>query len=309
MRILVLGGCGFIGSHLVDACLLAGYTVSVIDRSKEKFRPPLNGVKYYYEDILSITNAYEAIQAADVIIHSVSSTNPASSNSDPEADVDSNLRGMLRLLACMQKYQKKRIIFLSSGGTVYGTPKQLPIPENHPLEPQCSYAVVKLAMEHYLNMFSKLHGFQTTILRAANPYGPRQCHTGSQGVIANFTAKAICNEPLNMWGTGHEVRDFFHINDLAKACMQCITSNLTGVYNVGSGHGYEIQEIIAILESIHNAPLQIKQLEKRSFDIPKIVLDIRAIQRDLGWSPEVPLQQGMSNYYHWLNNILSPSSK
>ncbi len=305
MHILVLGGCGFIGSHIVDELIISGYDVSVIDHSEEKFRAPLPAVKYYYEDILSIAKLSEVISAADVIIHSVSSTNPASSNANPQADIATNLTGMVQLLECMRQYHKSRIIFLSSGGTVYGVPKVLPIPEDHPMDPQCSYAVVKLAMEHYLNVFSNLYGFQTTIIRPANPYGPRQWYLGSQGVIANFTAKAIQNQPLTLWGTGQEIRDFFHVTDLAKVCLRFIESNQTGIYNIGSGQGHAIHEIIDTLEHLHGSKLQINQLEKRDFDIPKVVLDTQKIQHVLNWSPEIPLLEGMNDYYKWLNNTLA----
>ncbi|MDX8403666.1 MAG: NAD-dependent epimerase/dehydratase family protein [Mariprofundaceae bacterium] len=305
MHVLVIGGCGFIGSHIVDELIAAEHNVSVIDRSTETFRPPLDGVKYYYEDILSITNAQEAIRAADIIIHSASSTNPASSNTNPQADVENNLIGMIQLLECMQQYNKKRILFLSSGGTVYGIPETLPIPEDHPLRPQCSYAIVKLAMEHYLNLYTKLHGFQTTIIRPANPYGPRQGYSGTQGVIAKFTAEAIHNEPLTLWGTGKEVRDFFHVSDLAKLCVKAVESNHTGLFNAGSGEGHSIREIANILESIHGSALQIDQIEGRNFDIPEVVLDIQKVKRDLDWSPMIPLREGMTDYYHWLTSDLS----
>jgi len=309
MQVLVLGGCGFIGSHIVDACLASDYHVSVIDRSAEKFRPPLQGVQYYYEDLLSIGTLKHVIRDADVVIHSISSTNPASSNANPEADVESNLFGMLRLLECMREQQTTRIIFLSSGGTVYGTPKVLPIPEEHPLEPLCSYAAVKLAIEHYLHIYTTLHGFQSTVIRPANPYGPRQWYAGSQGVIANFTAHAIENKPLSLWGTGADVRDFFHVTDLARLCIDCIRSGQTGIYNAGSGQGHSIQEIIDTLEQIHGSEIGVKRMEKRNFDIPRVVLDITKVQTDLHWLPQIELLPGMHDYYQWLQPILQPSGQ
>jgi len=304
MHVLVLGGCGFIGSHIVDACLASDYGVSVIDHSEEKFRSPLHGVSYYYEDLLFIGKLKHVVREADVIIHAVSSTNPATSNADPEADVKSNLFGMLRLLECMREQQNKRIIFLSSGGTVYGPPRRLPIPEDHPLEPLCSYAAVKLAIEHYLHIYTTLHGFQTTIIRPANPYGPRQGYSESQGVIANFTASAIQGKALTLWGTGHEVRDFFHVTDLAGLCINCITSGQTGIYNAGSGQGHSIQEIINTLEHIHGSTITVKHMEKRDFDIPRVVLDIKKVQTDLNWQPKIGLLPGMSDYYQWLHRTL-----
>jgi len=305
MRVLVIGGCGFIGSHIVDELIIAGHDISVVDHSEEKFRPPVHGVTYYYEDILSIANIKEAIKKADVVLHTVSSTNPASSNTDPQADIQTNLLGMVQLLECMRELNKKRIIFLSSGGTVYGKPEILPIPENHTLNPQCSYAVVKIAMEQYLNVFSNLYGFQTTVIRPSNPYGPRQWYEGAQGVIANFTANALQNEALTLWGTGLDIRDFFHVKDLAKLCVQFVECGQPGLFNAGSGQGHTIREIIDTLETIHGSALHINQLEKRDFDIPKVVLDIQKVQTCLNWSPEILLYDGMSDYYRWLHNTLS----
>jgi len=309
MNILVIGGCGFIGSHIVDELLLAGHEVSVFGHSPEAFRPPLSSVTYFFGDLLNIDRFRDVIKSSDIVIHAASSTNPASSHADPETDVKSNLIGMIRLLECMNVCNKKRIVFLSSGGTVYGLPSRLPIPEQHSLNPQCSYATVKLAMEHYLGIYSRLYDFKTTIIRPANPYGPRQGFSSSQGVIANFTAKALRHEPLTLWGSGNTVRDFFHVNDLAKLCVQAIEKNPVGIFNAGSGRGHSITEVIQILESIHGTPLHVRQLEPRDFDIPEVVLDIRKVKHDLQWTPVIELQQGMTDYHKWLQLQLAIREK
>jgi len=305
MNVLVIGGCGFIGSHIVDELLAAGHDVSVFGHSPEVFRPPLPGVTYFFGDLLDINHFKEAVHLADMVIHAASSTTPASSCANPEADVESNLIGMIRILECMKACNRRRIVFLSSGGTVYGAPSTLPIPETHSLKPQCSYATVKLAMEHYLGIYAKLHGFKTTIIRPANPYGSRQGFSGTQGVIANFTAKALRHEPLTLWGSGDVVRDFFHVTDLARLCVRAAEQNPACIYNAGSGRGHSVMEVIQILESIHGAPLHIRQLEPRDFDIPEVVLDIRKVKRELQWMPTIDLQQGMIDYYQWLQIKLS----
>jgi UDP-glucose 4-epimerase len=304
MHVLVIGGCGFIGSHIVDELILSGHIVSVLDHGEEQFRPPHDNVTYYHKDILSPGTLNKAIITVDVVIHAASSTVPASSSMDPQADVENNLIGMIRLLECMCLAGKKRIIFLSSGGTIYGKPSVLPVPEDHPFDPQCSYAVVKIAMEHYLNIYSNLHGFRTTIIRPANPYGPRQSLSGIQGVITNFTEKVLRNEPLPLIGTGEVIRDFFHVTDLAKLCSIIINNDKTGTFNAGSGHGTSIREIIETLEAIHNSPVTIKQMDGRAFDIPAVVLDIEKAGSELGWHPEILLQEGMRDYYHWLKSYM-----
>jgi UDP-glucose 4-epimerase len=305
MHVLVIGGCGFIGSHIVDELILSGHVVSVLDHGNEQFRPPLDNVIYYHRDILSPGILNKAISTVDAVVHTASSTVPASSSMDPQSDVESNLIGMIRLLECMRQVGKKRIIFLSSGGTVYGNPKILPVPEDHPLDPQCSYAVVKIAMEHYLNIYANLHGFQVSIIRPANPYGPRQSLSGIQGVIASFTEKVLRHEPLPLIGTGDVVRDFFHVSDLAKFCSIIINNEKTGIFNAGSGHGTSIREIIHILEGIHDSPLTINQTNGRAFDIPAVVLDIEKARQELDWQPKVCLQEGMADYYQWLKTFMT----
>jgi len=305
MHILVVGGCGFIGSHIVDELISSGHIVSVLDPGNEQFRPPLDNVTYYHRDILSPGILNKAISTVDAVVHSASSTVPASSSMDPQADVESNLVGMIRLLECMRQAGKKRIIFLSSGGTIYGKPETLPVPEDHPLNPQCSYAVVKVAMEHYLNIYANLHDFKVSIIRPANPYGPRQSLSGIQGVIASFTEKVLRNGALPLIGSGDVIRDFFHVTDLAKICSIIINNNKTGIFNAGSGHGTSIREIIDILESIHGSPITVQMMDSRAFDIPAIVLDIEKSSRELSWQPNIGLQEGMTDYYHWLKAFLA----
>jgi UDP-glucose 4-epimerase len=308
MHILVIGGCGFIGSHIVDELILSGHIVSVLDHGNEQFRPPHDNVIYYHRDILSPGILNKAINTVDAVVHAASSTVPASSSLDPHVDVESNLIGMIRLLECMRQAGKNRIIFLSSGGTVYGKPTILPVPEDHHLNPQCSYAVVKIAMEHYVNIYANLHGFKATIIRPANPYGPRQSLSGIQGVIASFTEKVLRNEPLPLIGTGDVIRDFFHVKDLAKFCSIVINSGKTGIFNAGSGHGTSILEIIQILEDIHTSPVTIRQMDSRAFDIPAVVMDIQKARQELDWQPKISLHEGMTDYYHWLKTFMTSHS-
>lgn len=304
-HVLVIGGCGFIGSHIVDSLSASGHRITVLDHNKEQFRPPLDGVDYYHENIGTEGLLGGVIGDVDTVIHTASSTTPATSNDDPLYDVEFNLLELLKLLECMRKNDKKRIVFLSSGGTVYGSPKVIPTPESHALAPKCSYAAVKIAMEHYLGIYAYQYGFNTTIIRPANPYGPRQSYRGNQGVIANFTAKAIRNETLTLWGNGNTVRDFIHISDLASLCIALIERNITGVFNAGSGQGHSVREVIDTLEQIHGSQLKQDLRPSRAFDIPEIILDISKAQQELSWRPTISLYNGMSDYYCWLKNTLS----
>jgi len=199
MRILVLGGTGFIGSHIVDALIDNGYLVRVIDRTlKHINRERSDLVEYIQADYSDRFVLLDALAGIDIVLHFVSSTIPSSSNMDPIADIQTNLVSSVGLLQAMQQSRVKRIIYFSSGGTVYGNPVKLPISEEHQTQPICSYGITKLAIEKYLYLFQELYGFRPVVLRLSNPYGPRQGHMGTQGVIGTFLRQALDGKMIKM---------------------------------------------------------------------------------------------------------------
>lgn len=302
MKALVLGGCGFIGSHLVDSLLAAGHKVRVYDRSPELFRAPLPNVDYRFGDFSDSASLAEALEGVEVIYHLISTTVPSTSNLDPVADVQGNLINTLRLLQLMVQKNINKIVYLSSGGTVYGIPDVVPIPETHPLRPICSYGVVKVAIENYLLMFHQLYGLEYVVLRASNPYGERQGHVGVQGVIGTFMRKILKDEPIEIWGDGSVVRDFIYVGDLAELCELAGRSQVCGVFNAGGGIGYSINEIINILVNVTGQTILPVYRAGRGFDVPKVVLDISRVSLDLKWAPRVALQEGISRSLEWLGN-------
>ena len=303
MRALVLGGCGFIGSHIVDALCSAAIDVRVVDRNKERYRPPVAGVDYRHFDFNDAGNMAQALEGVDVVVHALSTTLPASSNANPIFDINTNLVGTVQLLELMKDKQMQRIVFLSSGGTVYGRPLQLPIAESHPLHPLCSYAAVKVAIEHYLNVYSELYDLRPTILRAANPYGPRQDPNSGQGAIAAFAKRIILQETITVWGDGSTVRDFFHVRDLAALTVSAVKMGIPGIFNAGSGMGYSLNEIIHIIANECGKTAQVDYLAPRAFDIPEIVLDIHHARATFDWSPATDLGNGIHEYCDWLTGI------
>ena len=198
INILVVGGCGFIGSHVVDRLLEHGHTVKVLDRQPEQFRSPLQGVEYVFGDFTDSAQILEALTDVEAVMHLASTTVPGTADLDPSADVRNNLLGSLSLLECMAQAGVSRILFLSSGGTVYGPPDVVPIPEDHPLRPINSYGIVKAAIEHYLQAFEATRGLSPISIRASNPYGPRQGHSGVQGVISTFLKRTMAGEPIEI---------------------------------------------------------------------------------------------------------------
>lgn len=303
MRVLVLGGCGFIGSYIVDALLKAGHDVRVLDHSPEKFREPISSVDYCIADFSDNVMMETAMDGIDVVFHSLSGTVPATSNRDPEQDIRDNLINTVRLLDIMRQTNVKRMVFLSSGGTVYGNPDTIPIPENHPLNPLCSYGIIKATIEKYLFMHQQLYGLQSVVIRPSNPYGPRQSSMGIQGVISTFMAKMMRGEPVQVWGNGEVVRDFFHVEDLARLCVMATESDSVGVFNAGSGSGCSIRQLIRIISDVSGASPNIEYRESRQFDVREVILDIQKAESIFGWKPEISLNDGIRSYWEWMTNL------
>lgn len=304
-RCLVLGGLGFIGSHLVDALLQAGYLVRCFDRphvAPGGFRHmDVPNYELFEGDFVNEADVSAALEGCDVCYHLVLTTLPKSSNVNPIFDVESNVIGTVRLLTHALKSGLKKVIFVSSGGTIYGSPQHVPIEETHPTDPVCSYGITKLTIEKYLGLFKQLHGLDCAILRIANPYGERQRTHASQGAIAVFLDKALRGEPVEIWGDGSVVRDYIYISDVIDALLSVI--NHTGerhVFNIGSGRGHSLNEVLGYIESETGRTIERRYLPSRSFDVPVNVLSIKRAQHDLNWSPKLGLDQGLRRFAHWL---------
>ena len=293
MLALILGGNGFIGSHLVDQLLDSGSKVRVFDRGPEKFRSPRPGVEYFQGEFDNISKLTEALHAVDVVYHLISTTVPSTSNIDPLADIQGNLINTVVLLDLMRALNIPKIVYLSSGGTVYGIPSLIPTPESHSTKPINSYGIVKVAIENYLHMYQHLYSVDYVSLRASNPYGPRQGHSGLQGVIGTYLNNLVDNKPVTVWGDGTVIRDFIYIEDLAELCLLAGQSNATGVYNAGSGVGTSIADVIGILSEVTGIAIKPEFSPSRSIDVPAAVLDISNTERTFQWMPSVSIRDGI----------------
>ena len=295
MHALVLGGNGFIGSYIVDALLAAGNKVRVFGRAPGNSDSLLPSVEYIYGEFSDVARLSEALNDIDVVYHSISTTVPSSSNLSPVEDINGNLINTVKLLECMRQQSVPRIVYLSSGGTVYGIPDSSPVSELHPLRPISSYGVVKVAVENYLHMFHELHDITYVALRVSNPYGAGQSNTGLQGVIGTYINRL--NEGLNIevWGTGEIVRDFVHVQDIALLCVRAGESDAVGVFNAGFGKGTSILNIIDIISQYLDRNVEPVFKSGRSFDVPHIVLDISKAQAEFDWSPTITLQNGIGH--------------
>lgn len=300
MKVLVIGGCGFIGSHVVDRLLAVGHWVRVFDRQAERYRAPLPGVDYCFGDFADRMALVEALSGVDAVYHLLSTTVPGTADLDPKTDIQDNLIGTINLLESMQRLGLFRILFLSSGGTVYGVPERVPIPETHALRPINSYGIVKATIEHYLEMYRRTRGFSPIIVRASNPFGPRQAHSGVQGVISTFLRRILAGQPLEIWGDGTVVRDYLDVSDLAEFCVSAGTSDSDGVYNAGSGRGLSVNEIVGALRKVTGLNFQVLHKPSRPIDLPRSVLDCSRAKRDFGWECKTEFESGLRSTWDWL---------
>lgn len=299
-RFLVLGGNGFIGSHVVDQLLQQGSRVRVLDRSQGWMNGSQLGLDYRQSDFGDMSALAESLCDIDCVLHLVSTTVPATANLDPVADIEGNLVGTVKLLAQMREVGIKRLVYLSSGGTVYGNPGICPVPEGHCRQPLGSYGIVKSTVESYLEMYQLLHGFEVLTLRVSNPYGPRQGHLGVQGVVPTFFRRVLEGEELRVYGDGNAMRDYLYIDDLTRFIVTAVRRGLTGTFNVGSGEGTTLLELIELIGEITAQNPRVEFLPARGFDVQSIVLDISKARDALAWQPEIALLDGLTRYWHWL---------
>jgi UDP-glucose 4-epimerase len=307
--VLLIGGCGFVGSHVVDEFLAHGWRVVVFGKTPEKFRQPLPRVTYITGQLgdTALLNATIAM-GFDCVVHLASSTVPSSSNADKPLDVRANLLEAIPLLDACVTHKVGKFIFASSGGTVYGVPKRLPIREDDPTDPICSYGIIKLAFEKYLHLYHQLHGLQYVVLRISNPYGPRQDPGHVQGVVSVFAGRLLTNAPITIFGNGQVVRDFIHVSDLARLFFEAAASPVTGTFNAGSGLGISISEILAIMIAQFGVMPKITRLPNRSYDVPATVLSCEKAKAAFGWKPQVGVERGIRGLGRWLVEDVLPVS-
>ena len=303
MKTVILGGGGFLGSHLVETLLANGQEVRVFDRPDAHYLEEARqrGAHIITGNFLDSNDLGNALLGCDVVYHLVSTTVPQTSIEDPRYDVESNLIGTLHLLEQMRRLDLKKIIFASSGGTVYGIPQEIPIKESHPTDPISSYGITKLAIEKYLHLYWTLYGIEYCVLRISNAYGARQPITQTQGAIAAFLGKAVRKEEIIIWGDGSVLRDYVYASDIANAFLQAaLYQGDLKVFNIGSGSGHSLNDIIGAIENIIHIPLRIKYLPRCSFDVPINVLYISRARSSLGWEPKVLLEEGILSAYKWI---------
>lgn len=309
MKILVTGGAGFIGSHVVDAYTGAGHDVVVVDDLSTGRASNLNpSVTLYQMDIRSpeLEQVFQR-ERPQVVNHHAAQMDVRRSVREPIFDADVNIGGSLNLLECARRFDLERFIYVSTGGAVYGEPEYLPCDEDHPINPICQYGASKHTVEHYLFMYRENYGLEYTVLRYPNVYGPRQDPRGEAGVVAIFAGQMLAGKEVVINGDGEQERDFVYVADCARANRLALDSgNGSGIYNLGSGRGTTVNEIFEGLKALIDYPSPAKYGPAKLGETRRIYLNAERAKRDLGWTPITGLEEGLRKTLQSVKEEASP---
>jgi UDP-glucose 4-epimerase len=296
VNILVTGGAGFIGSHVVDLFLEHGHRVAVVDDLSTGHRRNLNPRAVFYKaDIRSPEMAaiFE-LEKPEIVNHHSAQMDVRRSVAEPLLDADVNILGSLNLLECARRSGVRQFVYISSGGAVYGEPEYLPCDEAHPINPICQYGASKHSVEHYLFLYRTLYGLDYTVLRYPNVYGPRQDPHGEAGVVAIFAGQMLTDQPVTINGDGEQVRDFVYVGDCAQANLQALLrGNGAGIYNLGTGTGASVNEVFRTLKALTNYRRDPIHGPAKLGETRRIYLDASRAAGELGWRPKTGLEEGL----------------
>lgn len=294
-RVLVTGGAGFIGSHIVDELLAAGHEVSVVDTLQGRRvaqLPP--AVPLYRVSILDAALSDVIAEVApECVIHQAAQVSVASSVADPVRDAQVNVIGSIRLFEACRRHGVRKVIYASSAA-VYGEPQSLPIGEDHPVAPLSPYGISKHTVEHYLDVYRRLYGLEYTVLRYSNVYGPRQDAHGEGGVVAIFTHRIVHGLAVTIDGSGEQTRDLIYVGDVARANLLALEAGDGQILNVSRGVETSVNQLLKAIEEVVGRRADVVYGPPRSGDIVRSVLDNRRAREVLGWEPRVDLVEGLS---------------
>lgn len=298
-RILLLGGGGFIGRAVAVHLRERGNEVHAIMRSNRSDMP--DGISVHAGGMENIPLLRNLLPRMDAVIHLASATTPGISRDAPALEARLNLAPTLAFVEELQRHPSSRLVFLSSGGTIYGNPGSANTPESAPPQPLSYYGAGKLAIEEFLRCFARITGTPVTILRPSNVYGQGQPLYQGFAVIRTMLQHALDGTSMSIWGDGSVVRDFIHVDDVVAA-VECILSNRTsaGTYNVGAGQGHSLNELAEIVSRIAGQPLHVKYEPARAIDVQRIVLDASSMQDHFEWKPRIALEDGIAAMWRWL---------
>lgn len=309
-KIVIFGGDGFIGRHLVKKLSSFSDEIYVFDRfsscqtgSEHPFSE-LPNVQIIPGDFFNRDEVSAVLKNARYVFHLVSSTNPATSQNDPLIDIDTNIRSSVELFQLCVENGVKKVIFSSSGGTVYGNVDSDQIDENSIPRPISPYGIGKLTIENYLRYFKHTHNLDYVVYRIANPYGPGQNIYGKQGVIPIFMRHHVTDEPITVYGDGSMMRDYIYIDDLISMIVGSYNKDSRQeIYNIGSGKGTSINDLISAIETCSNKPIYKNNIDSPPTYIQNSVLDIKNFVDEFGIKPEISLKDGIERTWNYVKEI------
>lgn len=300
---LVTGGAGFIGSHLIERLLLDGHSVVCLDDFSTGKRKNLDNIEKNITilegDIRDPDITRKAISNIDYVFHLAAQISVRRSVREPQYDASVNIKGTINLLETIQKSSVKRIIYISTGGAIYGEPAFIPASENTSEEPISPYGISKLTAEKYLQWFHRVYGLSYSIIRPANIYGPRQDPLGEAGVISIFLGKIVSEEPLTIYGDGKDTRDYVYVKDIAEICTKAMNSSHIDTFNAGTGKQTNLLELVIIIEEVTKFRAHKKFCDPRPGDVNHIALDSNKAYEKLGWKSSTDLTTGISRTWDW----------
>lgn len=296
---LLLGGAGFLGTALAGRFAIEGRNVHVVSRSAPSGE--VEGVLYHRASLDDSKLIARLMTECSTVIHLASATTPGSSGRRPLHELDLNLAPTLRFLDLMTSIHPARLVFVSSGGTLYGNPERLPADERSILHPLSYHGAGKMALEAFLAAYAHESGVPVAVLRPSNLYGPGQTLRHGFGVVRTMLEHARTGSAFEIWGDGETVRDFLYIDDMVDACARVIAADdMEGTFNIGSGVGYSLNQLAGIVERQCGRPIEVIRRSPRRTDVRAIVLDISNIRSRFGWQPAVSLQEGVRRTWEWL---------
>jgi UDP-glucose 4-epimerase len=299
----ILGGSGYLGSYLTETLSARGHAVCVFDRNNPHEQWPdlaAKDIEWQQGDFLNEHELRRAVAGRDVVYHLICTT-PSESNRDVFTDMRFNVIGTLNLLELGRRREYGKLVFVSSGGYVYGMARNLPIDETHPTEPLSAYGISKLTNEKYIRLYHSLYGLEYCILRFGNVFGARQPTDGSHGVISVFLNKVLRGDTIEIQGDGSVVRDYVHVADVTDALVRAATyRGEDALFNIGTGVGRSINDIVEAISRVSGLSLERRYLSGRPLDVPANILNATKAKRLLGWEACVPFDEGIASTLKWL---------
>jgi len=306
LKIIITGGAGFIGSNTVDGLIEAGYKVVVIDNLSTGKKENINNNAVFYQADIRDKGIKEIFskEKPDMVIHNAAQISVRLSVDEPVLDADINILGSLNIIEAARINKVKKIIFASSGGTVYGEQKFFPADETHPLNPISPYGVAKLAVENYLYYYYQSFGLEYIALRYANVYGPRQDPLGEAGVVAIFSKKILEGKAPIINGDGKQTRDYVYVGDVVEANLKALNSDFVGSLNIGTGIESKVLDLFKFLKETAVTDIEKIHGPAKKGEQRRSVLSYDKAKDIIGWVPKVKLGEGLSKTYHWFRQGL-----